>query len=445
MKIPVPGQSAPSPDQGQQGKTPEKVAEGAKASNQQAISPRQLLDQLQLRHNQETLARVAQVLQKTATAPEQLLLEVRGKSLLVNSDTQLQPGDLVKIMRAGNELRLLGQIQSPETPQARIAQQLAQHMPWQHRLDQGLAQLAKLLQSMPSNTPSQQPPLKAPMAESVQSAIQQLVRQLPSSSSLANVSRDSNPVETLRAWVRDSGLFAEARLAQAPQAAQTDLKLALNRVVASLLAAQGDQPEAFNRFTPLTSQDLMQSPLQFPQSPSTQAPTTTQESMTTGQTLRLLAGMLNRITVNQLHSQTLTTRTTADAPMATPTWLLELPWLDAQNQPRTAQMRLERHGDEDEQASGRPKRRIAEWRLTLAMDLDEAGTVTFEMGLQKERVSARIWAEKSATLRQVNEALPGFRKRLGDLGLDVVELECRRGQPQCAKTQLDHRLVDVRA
>ncbi|WP_148864828.1 flagellar hook-length control protein FliK [Marinobacter fonticola] len=448
MKIPVPGQSTPPSDQSTSGKaSTAKPAGDSQTAPQQALSPRQLLDQLQLRHNQESLARVTQVLQKTATAPEQLLLEVRGKALLVNSDTRLQPGDLVKIMRAGNELRLLGQIQSPTTPEARIAQQLAQHLPWQHKLDQGLAQLAKLLQNGATSSIPQQQPLKAPMAESVQAAVRQLVQQLPSSTTLASLAgspSESNPVESLRTWIRDSGLFAESRLAQAPQTAQTDLKLALNRVITTLLTAQGEQSEAFNRLTPLTSQDLVQSPLQFPQPPSSQAPPAAQESMTTGQMLRLLAGMLNRITVNQLHSQTLTTRTTVDAPAATPTWLLELPWLDAQNQPRTAQMRIERHGGEEERAD-RPRQRVAEWRLTLAMDLDEAGTVTFEMGLQKQQVSARIWAEKSATLRQANAELPALRQRLGELGLDVVELECRRGQPQGSKTQLDHRLVDVRA
>lgn len=192
MKIPVPGQSIPTSDKGQAGKASGQSATNAKPTTQPALNPRQLLDQLQLRQNQETLARVAQVLQKTATAPEQLLLEVRGKSLVVNSDTRLQPGDLVKIMRAGNELRLLGQIQSPATPQAQIAQQLAQHMPWQHRLDQGLAQLARLLQNAPSGTAPQQPS-KAPIAEPVRQAIQQLVQQLPTASKLANSSGIAAP------------------------------------------------------------------------------------------------------------------------------------------------------------------------------------------------------------------------------------------------------------
>lgn len=451
MKIPVPGQTPPKPDAA----PPSRPTEGGSTSNAAArpavVSPGQLLDQLKLQHNEQTLARVTRILEKTATAPEQLLLDIRGKALPVNSDSRLQPGDWIKVMRAGNELRLMGQLSTEPgggTPQARIAQQLAQHLPWQHRLDQGLAQLARLVQGAPPAPPSPAAgnrPLAPPMPEAVREAVQSLVQQLPKGSALARVAGESQSVETLKTWVRDSGLFAETRLAQGPQAAQTDLKLALNRVIASLLNAQGDSPEAFNRYTPLTSQDLVQSPLQFPQPSAPLAPPPSQDTMTTGQMLRLLAGMLNRITVNQLHSQTLTTRTTADAPVATPTWLLELPWVDAQQQARTAQMRLERHGEDEEDNTGRAKRRVAEWRLTLAMDLDEAGAVTFELGLQRQQVSARIWAEKSATLRQANEELPWFRQRLGDLGLDVVELECRRGQPQGARTQLDHRLVDVRA
>lgn len=445
MKIPVPGQTPPTPDKSTQTDKASPTRPGPTSGSdgesvaRPTVSPRQLLDQLQLRQSQQVLARVSQVLEKTASNPEQLLLEVRGKSLVVNSDTRLQPGDWVKIMRAGNELRLMGQVAPDTTPQARIAQQLAQHLPWQHRLDQGLGQLARALQTLSSPPADNRQTAVAPQ---IRQALEQLVSQLPQAGKLQRANTD-NPVDTLKAWVRDSGLFAESRLAQAPASPPADLKLALNRLVTALLNSQNEEAEAFNRYVPLTSKDLVQSPLQFPQAGSPLAPPPPQDQLNTGQMLRLLAGMLNRITVNQLHSQTLTTRTTADAPVATPTWLLELPWLDAQNQPRTAQLRLEHDGEDAD--SNRPKRRVAEWRLTLAMDLDEAGAVTFELGIQQQQVSARIWAEKTETLRRANEELPQLRQRLGDLGLDVVELECRRGQPQGAKTQLDHRLVDIRA
>lgn len=439
MKLPDSGQPRPTPEP-----TPAKSA-AATATGKvagEALDARQLLDQLQLRQSQQVLAKVTRVLEKTGSLPEQLLLDVRGKPLVVNSDAKLQPGDWLSIVRIGNELRLMEQLQGGNTPQARIAQQLAQHLPWQHRLDQGLAQLSQLLNSSASQaSPLQQ--LNASALESVRSALQSLVQHLPKAGELTP-GTNSDPIQTLRKWVQDSGLFAESRLTRSPEGAQTDLKLALGRVVAALLTAQGEQPEAFNRYTPMTSDDLVQSPLQFPQAVSTQMPVTRQDTMTTGQMLRLLAGMLNRITVNQLHSQTLTTRTTVDGPAA-PTWLLELPWLDTQEQPRTAQLRLERHDPDDNNQAQRARRKVTEWRLTLSLDLDEAGAVTFEAALQHQQISTRIWADKTDTLRQANEELPALRKRLTELGLEVVELECRRGQPQTARTQLDHRLVDIKA
>jgi hypothetical protein len=156
--------------------------------------------------------------------------------------------------------------------------------------------------------------------------------------------------------------------------------------------------------------------------------------------------MLNRINVNQLHSQALTARAGAEgvAGPAVPTWLLELPWMDTNEQTRMAQMRLERH-DPEEADANQPKRKVAQWRLTIAMDLENAGPVTFEMALQNQQITTRIWAERTPTLKRANEELPRLRERLDDLGLEVVELECRRGQPQGARTQLDHRLVDTRA
>ncbi|MGP4844908.1 flagellar hook-length control protein FliK [Marinobacter sp. 1Y8] len=439
MKLPDSGQPRPTPEQ-----TPATRPSSTTAGNVagEPLDARQLLDQLKLRQSQQVLAKVTQVLEKTSTLPEQLLLDVRGKPLVVNSDAKLQPGDWLTMVRIGNELRLMEQLQGGNTPQARIAQQLAQHLPWQHRLDQGLAQLAQLLNNSASPaSPLQQ--LNANALESVRSALQSLVQHLPKAGELTP-GNNNDPIQALRKWVQDSGLFAESRLTRSPEGAQTDLKLALGRVVASLLAAQGEQPEAFNRYTPLTSGDLVQSPLQFPQAVSAQMTPARQDNMTTGQMLRLLAGMLNRITVNQLHSQTLTTRTTADGPAA-PTWLLELPWVDTQEQTRTAQMRLERHDPDDANQSQHARRKVTEWRLTLSLDLDEAGAVTFEASLQHQQISTRIWADKTDTLRQANEELPALRKRLTELGLEVVELECRRGQPQTARTQLDHRLVDIKA
>lgn len=419
-----------------------------------AASARVLLDQLKLANREATLARVAEVINRQSSAGAQLLLDIRGQSLTVQAaigDTSLETGDWVKVMRAGNELQLMGKL--AQAPEAGIARALAQRLPWQQSIDAGLVRILATLttgakpdggtQSTPGtpapplNTPAQ--PLPVP----VRQAIEQLVARLPTSQSLTP-GAGTPPVAAsqIKQWVEESGLFAESRLARSPDAALPDLKLAIGRIITTLLAQQGNGPEAFNRFTPLTSPELVQAPLQFPNTFPPPPPQSSAEP-TVGQMLRLLAGMLNRITVNQLHSQILSTRTTAEAPTPVSTTLLELPWLTPNNEPRIAQLRIEQEqADNDQQRAGKP--RATEWRLSLAMDLDEAGPLHFDVSLRRDQVSAQVWAEKQSTLRQVREDLPQLRKGLSDIGLEVVDLECRRGTPRGASTRLEHRLVDTR-
>lgn len=413
------------------------------------LSARQQLDQLQLSNRQTALARVAEVLNRQSDAGAQLLLEVRGRTLPIQAaigDTALETGDWVKVMRAGNELQLIGKLAPAQ--EAGIARALAQRLPWQQSLDAGLGRIvASLTQgvrpdssgtALPSSVQLQ--PLPAP----VRQAIEQLIGRLPVSSQLAGPDGGSTASQQVRQWIAESGLFAEARLTQSRDPALPDLKLALARLITALLEHQGSGPEQFNRLTPLATPELIQSPLQFPNALAPPPPQTSAEPTTVGQMLRLLAGMLNRITVNQLHSQVLSTRTTAEAPAPVATLLLELPWVTPQNEPRLAQLRIE-HDGEDGENGGKRAAGATEWRLTLAMDLDDAGPVHFDVALRQQQVSARVWAEKQHTLAQVQQSLPTLRQSLSDLGLEVTDLECRRGNPKGATTRLEHRLVDTRA
>ncbi|MDF0749073.1 flagellar hook-length control protein FliK [Marinobacter sp. 71-i] len=413
-----------------------------------AASARVQLDQLKLANREATLARVAEVISRQSSAGAQLLLDIRGQSLTVQAaigDTSLETGDWVKVMRAGNELQLMGKL--AQAPEAGISRALAQRLPWQQSIDAGLARVLTALtggarpDSGATGTPLNAPP--QPLPQPVRQAIEQLVARLPSSQSLTpGAGTQPGAANQLKQWVEESGLFAESRLARAPEATLPDLKLAIGRIITTLLAQQGDGPDAFNRLTPLPSPELMQAPLQFPNTFPPPPPQSSAEP-TVGQMLRLLAGMLNRITVNQLHSQVLSTRTTAEAPTPVSTLLLELPWLNPNNEPRIAQLRIEQERpDSEHQQAG--KARATEWRLSLAMDLDEAGPLHFDVSLRQDQVSAQVWAEKQSTLRQVREDLPQLRKSLSDIGLDVVDLECRRGTPQGASTRLEHRLVDTR-
>lgn len=413
-------------------------------------SAQQQLLRLRLSNNETTLARVAEVLQQKGGGHE-LILELRGQSLAVSAGAkppELSVGDLIKVMRAGNELQLIGKLAPGQD--ASIARALAQRLPWQQNLQTGLSQL---LQSMttglkpdpkPGQLPSQgQPqPLPSVARENLQGLLNNLMK---SDGLLPGTGKADGSAQQVRQWLSESGLFAESRLLQSglSAAALPDLKLSLARIVSALLTAQGQGPEQFNRLTPLSSHDLVQAPLQFPQLTSAQAQSNS-EPASVGQTLRLLAGMLNRITVNQLHSQVLTARAGAEPGTPINTLLVELPWLTPQQEPRLAQLRLEQYRQDD--STGRPARSaMSEWRLSLSMDLDEAGPLHFDVSFRYPSVSAQVWAEKQTTLRQVHQELPLLRKSLTDLGLEVKELDCRRGSPQQVQTRLEHRLVDTKA
>lgn len=440
MKVPN-GQTPPAvPQQG--AATATSATAGAKNNAALLLQARIQLDQLQIANRATVLARVAEVLQKVDGQVDQLVLDLRGKPLTVQAaigETRIAEGDWVKLMRVGNELQLLGKLAA--TPESLLAKALAQHLPWQQRLDSGLTQLLGALNNgvrpeIPAPGASPATPLPGP----ARAAIQQLIAQLPTQAGLTSAP-DANQI---RQWLTESGLFAEARLSRLPDPALADLKLALARVVSALAADAGAEGNPLNRLTPLTSPELVQAPLQFPNLHPSPAPASRSEPVTVAQMLRLLAGMLNRVSVNQLHSQVLSARTAADgAPAAT--LLLELPWLTNAGEPRIAQLKIEQERKDRDQPGTTARRQVAEWRLTLAMDLDHLGPLQFDVSLRQQQVSALVWAEHSATLNQLKAQMGELHRSFSELGLEVVDLDCRKGQPNNPRTQLEHRLVDTKA
>ncbi|MEP3562911.1 MAG: flagellar hook-length control protein FliK [Marinobacter sp.] len=415
-------------------------------------SAQQQLAQLKLGNRESTLAKVAEVLQRKGGGNE-LILEVKGRSLAVAAGDQppdLKAGDLIKVMRAGNELRLMGKLAASE--EAGIAKALAQRLPWQQNLQSGLAQLLSSMNAgLKAATQPGQPPSSAnahPLPAAARQALEGWLANMAKANSLQpGAGKAEGSAAQVKQWLAESGAYAESRLLQTggQSTTPTDFKLALARIVTALLASQGHKPDTFNHLKPLASPDLMHAPLQFPKMVSATPSQGRSEPASVAQTLRMLAGMLNRITVNQLHSQTLTARAGAEPGAPSSTLLVEIPWLTPQQEPRVAQLRMEQY--EQLGGSNNPPDRasISEWRLNLAMDLDHAGPLHFDVAYRHPGVSAQIWAEKQSTLRQVHEELPLLRRSLVDLGLEVTDLECRRGSPRQTETRLEHRLVDTKA
>ncbi|TGN41256.1 flagellar hook-length control protein FliK [Marinobacter confluentis] len=481
MKVPNGNLPPPAPDGPLQ--TARAALQGQPAEVSQANSARAQLAQLNLANRETVLARVAEVINQQSTGASRLLLDVRGQSLAVNAtigETALETGDWVKVMRAGNELRLMGKLAT--AAESTVARALAQRLPWQQSLDAGLARVLTALTSGVRADAGTAIPAPAtgftdaaqPLPPGVRQAIEQLATLLPNRQALsALVAGDAGPrgqaappaagsaplggsgaatttgpgapaANQIRQWLEQSGVFAESRTARAPDAPPADLKLAIGRIIHQLLELQGQNLNAFNRLTPIPSPDLVQAPLQFPAASSPQMAQFSSEPVSVGQMLRLLAGVLNRITVNQLHSQILSTRTTADAPAPNNTLVVDLPWLNQNNEPRVIQVRVEEQARESDNDRNN-RSRNTEWKLSLAMNLDEAGALHFDVSLGFGKVSAQVWAERQSTLQQARERLPELRRSLVDLGLEVTDLECRRGIPRGATTHLEHRLVDTRA
>ncbi|MCK7543423.1 flagellar hook-length control protein FliK [Marinobacter bryozoorum] len=434
----------------------------------------QQLRQLHLENRQAVVARVAELLAQRGS--QQAVLDVRGQRVTVdlpNNGPELKAGDLIRIMREGQSLTLLDKL--PAAAETRLGQALLRHLPWQQNLDSGLTRLLAALSTGLNSAPGTAlPGTTEPLPASVREALQAIVRLLPRASaengapSFRPVTGQSpaspgtsaalltgtgaplkNPLDAaaVKQWLATSGVLAEAGLARGTaQPGPTDLKLALGRLALTLLQHQNLGSDQFTRFTPLPSQELISAPLQFP-APTTPPVTMTEarEPTSPGQMLRLLAGMLNRITVNQLHSQLLTTRAGGEAGTPVNTLVTDLPWMAPGGEVKTAQLRIDYESPDQQGASKARKASVAEWRLSLAMDLDEAGKVFFDVALRQSSVSARVWAEQQATARQVTRQLGDLRTRLTDLGLEVSELECRRGQPPVTPTRLEHRLLDTRA
>lgn len=118
---------------------------GNSAEPNPALSARHQLDQLQLAERETALAKVADIIrQKNGT--HELLLELRGQALKVaagNRQPDLSVGDLIKVMRAGNELQLMGKLAPGQ--ESMVARALAQRLPWQQNLQAGLSQLFSAL------------------------------------------------------------------------------------------------------------------------------------------------------------------------------------------------------------------------------------------------------------------------------------------------------------
>lgn len=435
----------------------------------------------------------------TRNAGSRLLLEMNGQQLPVRSERAVPPGSLVRVMRAGNELQLMEMVGNPG--RSTLSQSLAHKIPSQHHLGEGFSQLLnrqpdssipeparqtlqKLLQMLPrlntgtAPTSQQGSQSTQPAQPSLNTLVQKaLGGQSPGSNNRVSLAPpEGMTAERVKDWLNNSGLFREARLITATSSSGTshgqsadpganDLKAQLVRLVGQLLSATSTKSEgqnttpssiqaSLNALRPATTpeftgQDALRFPAPIPPSATNTSGAAagggaSSESINAGETLRLLAGMINRITVNQLHSQAAST-TGADGQTANQTWIFELPWVSSTTEVKLIQGRLEERQEESEGNDASAHQGEREWRLNLALDLDGTGPIYFDVALKGRQLNTTVWAEQQTTVSLVRKTSNHLETALARLNLDVKPVECLQGKPPAMVTKLSQQLVDEHA
>lgn len=236
---------------------------------------------------------------------------------------------------------------------------------------------------------------------------------------------------------------------------QTDMKEAL---ITSISALSQHRTHSLNTHTELDTQtklkglgeeSLFQKPFEFPHPSSSTAQDIAKvksiladQELSTGQILRLLAGMLNRIHFNQANSLYLTQ--TSQEPTLVQTWNMELPYINEQHV-SSIQIKLEQHEPKDEQHQASETKHKSAWHISLKFELETIGTLYVKAELNPPKVKTTIWASTSSAANLVRTEKAFFEQRLESIGLEVEEFGCQLGTPESNSTHIKRGLVDTRA
>lgn len=245
-------------------------------------------------------------------------------------------------------------------------------------------------------------------------------------------------------------------MALAAPTASADLKETLMQLTGAIqalsnkgvegLLPRADTSEKAPALRGLSESSLLFRPFDFPQLKQdiakVQASLSDQE-LSTGQVLKLLAGMLNRINFNQLNS--LYQAQGGADPNLTQSWHFELPFLSAQ-QTHVASLRIDKEKPSSKQdKDDHDSEKETVWKLSLAFNFDDLGPIFIEASIAPPNIKSKIWAENDQTQKLIAEEKNQFTKQLEGLGLTVEDIQCLHGKPNKAKTVVTRGFVDIKA
>lgn len=233
----------------------------------------------------------------------------------------------------------------------------------------------------------------------------------------------------------------------------TDLKSTLITLLATLneAATKTATAKEATTETPQPALSAKLSPFQFPawqtlldhQAIQKANTVLADQELSTGQLLKLMASILNRIQFTQLNSLFHNQQAGPDNTNAQ-SWFFELPVLQNTDQTQVVQLRIDREQSEGKREQEQTEQTI-QWRIALSFCFEELGTIFIQANLNPPTISTHIWSDKKDTLALIELEKKQFSKRLEDIGLQVEDIHCHHGQPQSEKTSIQSNLVDTRA
>ncbi len=474
--------------------TPTETTSGIKSSPHPAIS----LTSINIKVDQAVQAKVVEVLNAVTNKATQhnfnVTLDIAGTKLLVKTNIQLQPGQLIEV-RANSKGELL--LPPPTTKEiSPLIQAISRVLPFQQPVGKTVA---SILQNLPM-LEAQNPQLKTladnltqllPKATHFKPVVTIAPDQTTPQPNYNNIGKSNlySPGMQIRQALENSGIFMENRLAATSYTAAittqaknlsplinsrpvestptstatplppgnpgsmtappgtSDLKAVISQMINTLstMSVSGQTAaEPITKVLAASDPTLLINPFNFPTvaGPTKGAGSDQERNLSVGDLLKRLAGALNRIQFNQLNS--LYQAQTSSSDTATiQTWHMEIPFLTAQNDIDPIQVRIDQQTSKNKNSQD-PENQSS-WKLSLAFDLDNLGPLYIQVNLSPPNVSSTIWAEQQQTLKLINREANNFRESLIKLGLTVDDICCRQGQPNTRKARLEQQIVDIKA
>jgi len=240
--------------------------------------------------------------------------------------------------------------------------------------------------------------MDTPLPIPVATALRQIAARLPALEQLFTAAG-------LRQAIRDSGLFLEARLAQAVQQGEAptlgnDLKAGLLVLVSQLRAESATSPATT--------------------APTSAAPSSVTTGLPVDAPLASLARQADAALARIEHNQ-LASLTPGNEPG--PALIVELP-VRSEPQHSVLQLRIEQ-----DQTPRTTTSALAPWTVWLQFDLPALGPVQARVTLSGDQIGATLWAERDATAALFQQHLASLDAALRHAGLTPTSLSSQTGTP----------------